>query len=149
VDEGLRALDETLAMRRPGPYQVQAAIAALHAQAPAPTETDWAQIAALYDALYRFTPTPIVALNAAVAQGLATDLEHGLARVLALEAEGELARYYLLPASKADFLRRLGRHGEAAAAYGEALMLVTNPAERRYLERRLSETRNAECGARN
>jgi len=148
-EEGLRVLDDALAMRQPGPYQVQAAIAALHAQAPGPGDTDWAQIAVLYAALYRFTPTPVVALNAAVAEGLATSLERGLAHLDALEAGGALARYHLLPASKADFLRRLGRHGEAAAAYCDALALVTNPAERRYLEKRLSETRNAEGGTRN
>jgi RNA polymerase sigma-70 factor, ECF subfamily len=139
ISEGVRGLDEALAMRRPGPYQTQAAIAALHAQAATPAETDWTQIAALYEALYRYTPTPIVALNGAVAVGLSAGLERGLERILELERDGHLARYYLLPASKADLLRRLGRLEEATAAYREALALVTNPAERRYVERRLGE----------
>jgi RNA polymerase sigma-70 factor (ECF subfamily) len=139
IAAGTSALDEALSARRPGPYQAQAAIAALHAQAATAADTDWAQIAALYEALERFTPTPVVALNGAVAHGLAHGLEQGLARVVALEQEGTLARYYLLPASKADLLRRLGRHAEAASAYREALVLVTNAAERRYLERRLEE----------
>jgi RNA polymerase sigma-70 factor (ECF subfamily) len=141
IDEGVRVLDEALALRRPGPYQTQAAIAALHAQAATPAGTDWTQIAALYDALYRHTPTPVVAANRAVAIGLSAGLDRGLDEVLAIERQGELARHYLLPASKADLLRRLRRHAEAAAAYGDALALVTSPAERRYLERRLSETR--------
>jgi RNA polymerase sigma-70 factor (ECF subfamily) len=138
IDDGVRILDEALALRRPGPYQTQAAIAALHGTATSAAETDWPQIAALYQALLRETPTPIVELNAAVALGLATDLQRALDWMIDLEARSDLARYHLLPASKADVLRRLGRHDEAAAAYRDALALVTNPAERRYLERRLA-----------
>ncbi|HUP49079.1 MAG TPA: DUF6596 domain-containing protein [Thermoanaerobaculia bacterium] len=137
IEEGLRLLDEALDQRTPGPYQTQAAIAALHATAATPDETDWPQIAALYQALLGWTPTPVVELNAAVALGLATSLERGLEWIERIEAGGALARYHLLPASRADLLRRLGRGDEAAAAYRHALELVTSPAERRYLERRL------------
>lgn len=136
--EGTRLLDEAMERRAPGPYQIQAAIAALHAAAATAGETDWWQIALLYQALLRHTPTPVVELNAAVALGLATDLRQALAWVTRLEARPELARYYLLPASKADLLRRLGQRDAAAEAYRAALALVTNPAERRYLERRLA-----------
>jgi RNA polymerase sigma-70 factor (ECF subfamily) len=139
IDEGVRIIDAALAQRKAGPYQIQAAIAALHAQAATPAETDWPQIAALYEALLRFTPTPVVELNAAVARGLATSPERALEWIARIEWNGALARYHLLSASKADFLRRLGRTAEAAAAYRDALALATNPAERRYLERRLAE----------
>ena len=138
IDEGVRLLDEALATRSPGPYQVQAAIATLHATAATSEETDWAQIAALYEALFASTPTPIVELNAAVAFGLATSLEGALAWIERIEAQSDLSQYHLLPASKADVLRRLGRFQEAAVAYGEALALVTNPAERQYLQKRLN-----------
>lgn len=138
IDEGVRVLDEALARRTPGPYQVQAAIAALHASAPSSGDTDWRQIAALYQTLLRWSPTPVIELNAAVATGMATGLEGALARIAGLEARGELAQYHLLPAAKADLLRRLGRTDEARAAYGQALALVSNPAERRYLERRVA-----------
>jgi RNA polymerase sigma-70 factor (ECF subfamily) len=139
IDEGVRLLDEALARGAPGPYQTQAAIAALHATAATAADTDWPQIAALYRALLRWTPTPVVELNAAVALGLATTLDRALEGIARLEDSAELARYYLLPASKADVLRRMGRAQEAAAAYRAALALVTNPAERRYLEKRLTE----------
>lgn len=138
IDEGVRLLDEVLALRTPGPYQIQAAIAALHVQAETPAQTDWPQIAALYETLLRWLPTPIVELNAAIAMGMATSLERALARIETLEANGALSRYYLFPAAKADLLRRLGRNKEAAAAYRDALALATNPAERRYMERRLA-----------
>src|SRR5262249_20337429 len=116
ADEGIRILDEALLMGEPGPYQTQAAIAALHASAATPADTDTPQIAALYRALLEWTPTPVVELNAAVALGLATGLEHALDWIARLEQGSELARYHLLPASKADVLRRLGRAEEAAAA---------------------------------
>lgn len=138
IDEGVRVLDDVLARGTPGPYQTQAAIAALHASAATAAETDWPQIAALYRTLMRWTPTPIVALNAAVAHGLATHLESALELIAGLEAGGELAGYYLLPAAKADLLRRLRRFVEAADAYREALRLVTSPAETRYLRQRLA-----------
>jgi RNA polymerase sigma-70 factor (ECF subfamily) len=138
IAEGTTLLDAALAKGTPGPYQTQAAIAALHSGAATAAETDWLQIAALYRVLAMFTPTPIVELNALVAHGLATNLESALAGITRLEAADALPHYYLLPASKADILRRLGRPAEAATAYRDALALVTNPAERRYLERRLA-----------
>ena len=137
IDEGVRVLDRALALASPGPYQTQAAIAALHGTAATPGETDWPQIAALYRALLTWTPTPVVELNAAVAFGLATRIERALEWIVRLEESGELSGYHLLPASKADVLRRLGRRPEAAAAYRDALALVTNPAEKRYLQKRL------------
>jgi RNA polymerase sigma-70 factor (ECF subfamily) len=138
IAEGTTLLDAALAQGTPGPYQTQAAIAALHSSAATAADTDWLQIAALYRVLTMFTPTPIVELNALVAHGLATNLESALAGITRLEAADALPHYYLLPASKADILRRLGRPAEAATAYRDALALVTNPAERRYLERRLA-----------
>jgi RNA polymerase sigma-70 factor, ECF subfamily len=138
IDEGVALLDEALTRRTPGPYQTQAAIAALHSTAATAADTDWLQIAALYRALLAFTRTPVIELNAIVAFGLATNLEHALDGIARLELSGELSQYYLLPASKADILRRLGRYADAIVSYREALALVTNPAERRYLERRLA-----------
>jgi RNA polymerase sigma-70 factor (ECF subfamily) len=138
IDEGSRLLDDTLAMRAVGPYQIQAAVAALHGQAATPAATDWAQIATLYALLLRMTPTPVVELNAAVAHGMATSPARALDWIAQIEARGELARYHLLPAAKADLLRRVGARDAAAAAYRDALALATNPAERRYLERRVA-----------
>jgi RNA polymerase sigma-70 factor, ECF subfamily len=140
ISEGLSLLDRALRGGRPGPYQVQAAIAACHATAPAADRTDWPQIAALYRKLAEFVPTPVVELNYAVAVGMARGPEAGLSLVESLEASGQLAGYHLLPATRADLLRRLGRHHEAAAAYREALELTSTDAERRYLGRRLAET---------
>src|SRR5690606_3714800 len=129
IAEGTRLLDEALARRSPGPYQIQAAIAALHGAAPAAADTDWPQIAALYQSLLRMQPTPVVELNAAVALGMAAGFETGLAWIDRIDASGRLANYHLLPAARADMLRRLGRHAEAADAYRRALDLVTSPAE--------------------
>jgi RNA polymerase sigma-70 factor (ECF subfamily) len=139
IEEGTRLLDETLEMRARGPYQLQAAIAALHAQAPAAADTDWRQIALLYQSLLRMTPTPVVELNAAVALGMATDFQQALDWIARIEESGALARYHLLAASKAELLRRLGRQEDAAAAYRDALALAANPAEQRYLARRIAE----------
>jgi RNA polymerase sigma-70 factor (ECF subfamily) len=139
IAEGTAVLDAALPFRRPGPYQIQAAVAALHGGAPSPERTDWHQIAALYGALLRYAPTPVVELNAAVALAMADGVRQGLEWIESLEQRGELAGYHLLPAAKADLLRRAGRTAEAAAAYRDALALVTNPAERGYLERRLAE----------
>ena len=139
IDEGTRVLDVAVARGRPGPYQMQAAIAALHARAVRPEETDWPQIAALYGALLRTTPGPIVELNAAAAVAMAHGPEAGLAWMERLERSGALAGYHLLPAAQADLLRRLGRSDEARAAYERALALVRHPAERRFLERRLGQ----------
>jgi predicted RNA polymerase sigma factor len=141
IAEGLALLDAALALRRRGPYQVQAAIAALHARALRAEDTDWKQIAALYGGLLREQPGAVVELNAAVALAMAEGAEQGLAWMDRLSGQEELSGYYLLPAARADLLRRLGRLAEARAAYAAALALVRNPAERSYLERRV-----AECG---
>jgi RNA polymerase sigma-70 factor (ECF subfamily) len=139
-----QTLAET-ALRRGGAgfYAMQAAIAALHAQAARAEDTDWPQIAALYALLLRLHPSPVVALNHAVAVAMGNGLERGLRLIEELETTGELDGYHLLPAAKADVLRRLGRHSEAATAYERALSLVTHPAERRYLRRRLHEVRTS------
>ncbi|TMQ11628.1 MAG: RNA polymerase sigma factor [Deltaproteobacteria bacterium] len=125
----------------PGPYSLQAAIAALHASAPRAADTDWRQIAALFDELARRQPTPIVALNRAVAIAMWQGPEAGLP--LIEELAGELADYHLWHAAKADLLRRLGRHREAAAAYRAALAHVGSAPERRFLESRLAEVERA------
>ncbi len=135
ITEAEQLLDRTLQRRSPGPYQVQAAIAACHAIARTAADTDWPQIAALYAQLPQ---TPVVALNRAVAIGMADGPAVGLALVDRLAA-GSLAGYHLLPAARADFLRRLDRRTEAAAAYREAVELATTDADRKYLERRLAE----------
>ena len=141
IDEGLALLDRALAARRPGPYQVQASIAALHARAPRPEDTDWAEIAGLYRVLEGMTPTPVVALNHAVAVAMADGPERGLPLVERLA--DELDGYHHFHAARADLLRRLGRHADAAEAYRRALSLVTNPTERAYLERRLEDITEA------
>ena len=140
IAEGVLLLNGALRRGQLGPYQVQAAIAACHATAPTPQDTDWAQIAGLYEQLARFLPTAVVALNHAVAVGMAQGPAAGLPLVAALEASGKLAGYHLLPATRADLLRRLGRRSEAAVAYREALELASTDAERRFLRRRLAET---------
>ena len=139
IAEGTALLDGAVSREAPGSYQLQAAIAALHARASRPEDTDWPQIAALYGALLRHSPSPIVELNAAAAVAMAHGPEAGLAWMDRLERSGELAEYHLLPAARADLLRRLGRVAEARAAYRRALELVRHPAERRFLERRLGE----------
>jgi RNA polymerase sigma-70 factor, ECF subfamily len=133
-------LDEAVAAGRPGPYQLQAAIAACHAVAPDAADTDWAQIAALYGRLLAFVPGQVVELNRAVAVAMADGPAAGLPIIDALTAADALPGYHLLPAARADLLRRLERWDEAAAAYRDALALVTNDAERRFLARRLAET---------
>ena len=143
IGEGVAVLEAALALGQPGPYQVQAAIAACHATASRAELTDWAQIALLYERLYGFLPTPVVELNHAVAVGMARGPAAGLELVSALDASGRLSGYHLLPATRADFLRRLGRLPEAAIAYREALELAGTDAERRYLARRLAETSRA------
>lgn len=137
IAEAVRILDEALAARRPGPYQVQAAIAACHATASDAAATDWPQIAVLYRELARLAPSPVVDLNSAVAVALADDIPAGLALVDELAESGRLAGYYLLPATRADLLRRAGRAAEAAEAYAAALELAPTDAERRYLTGRL------------
>jgi RNA polymerase sigma-70 factor, ECF subfamily len=140
IKEGVQLLEAALRRGRPGPYQVQAAIAACHSTAPEAADTDWAQIAALYGQLSRLVPSAVVKLNRAVAVGMRDGPAAGLALVEQLEEAGELAGYHLLPATRADLLRRLGRTDEAAVAYREALELASTDPERHYLTRRLTET---------
>jgi RNA polymerase sigma-70 factor (ECF subfamily) len=135
IDEGRRVLERALPLRRPGPYQLQAAIASLHLE----PETDWAQIAALYGRLACFTPSPVVELNRAVAVAMAESPESGLALIDGIEG---LDAYRHLHSARADLLRRLGRQREAADEYARALELSRQPAERAFLERRLAEVRS-------
>ena len=143
IAEGVELLEGALHRGRPGPYQVQAAIAACHATSPAPADTDWAQIAGLYGRLAIFVSMPVIALNRAVAVGMADGPAAGLAMVDELAKSGELSGYYLLAATRADLLRRLDRSTEAAAAYRQALELAPTEAERRFLRRRLTATEPA------
>jgi len=140
IDAGLALLDRALALRRPGPYQIQAAIAALHARAPTAADTDWRQIAALYDALRRVAPTPVVELNRAVAVGMARGPLAGLALLQRPELAAALDGYHWYHAAVADFLRRAGYRPEARAAYVRALALCDNRAEQAFLARRIDET---------
>jgi RNA polymerase sigma-70 factor (ECF subfamily) len=146
IGEGQALAEEALRRGAAGFYAVQAAIAALHGQAVSAEDTDWPQIAALYALLLRLHPSPVVALNHAAAVAMADRLDRGLDLIERLEETSELHGYHLLPAAKADILRRLGRHPEAAAAYERALQLVSHDAERRYLERRLREVLTARAG---
>lgn len=138
IEEGLGLVNASLRMRAVGPYQLQAAIAAVHAEARSPAETDWPQIAALYGSLARINPNPVVRLNGAVAIGMSEGPARGLALIDELGASGELDRYHLFHAARADLLRRLGSVNAAAEAYRRALALIANGVERAYLERRLA-----------
>jgi RNA polymerase sigma-70 factor (ECF subfamily) len=137
IREGTELLDTAIALRKTGPYQIQAAIASLHANAATSAETDWPQIQALYGGLVRHLPTAVVQLNAAVAMAMAGQFEAGLDWVNRLAESNELRDYHLLPAARADLLRRAGRLEEAAEEYRRAIAMVKSPAERIYLERRL------------
>ncbi|MEO8422688.1 MAG: RNA polymerase sigma factor [Actinomycetota bacterium] len=137
IDEGVRTLDRAIALGTPGPYQVQAAIAALHAQARRAEDTDWPQIASLYGALAERSPSPVVSLNRAVAVAMADGPAAGLA--LADELADALDGYHLFHATRASLLHRLDRRDEASTAYGRALELTMNPLERAFLEQRLRE----------
>ena len=139
IDEGRALLETALNRGQPGAYQLQAAIAACHATAAQAADTDWAAIAWLYRRLAQLVPSAVVRLNGAVAVAMADGPAAGLALVDALAATGELAGYHLLPATRADLLRRLGRGTEAAEAYAEAAELARTDSERRYLSRRLTE----------
>jgi RNA polymerase sigma-70 factor (ECF subfamily) len=127
----------------PGPFALQAAIAALHCQADRAEDTDWPQIVRLYDVLARVQPSPVVSLNRAVAVAMVEGASHGLLLIDELARGGDLDSYHLLHAARADLLRRIGRHEEAARSYERALALVSNQSERRFLERRLSEVSSA------
>jgi RNA polymerase sigma-70 factor (ECF subfamily) len=139
IREGRALAEQALREAGPAPYPVQAAIAALHAEARRPEDTDWRQIAGLYDVLLDLHPSPVVELNRAVAVAQAYGAEAGLALLDDLDNRGELPAYHLLPAARADLLKNLGRFEEAAAAYRRSLALVANEPERRFLERRLAE----------
>jgi len=139
IAEATALLEAALRRGEPGPYQVQAAIAACHATAPRADATDWREIAGLYRELGKMTGSPVVELNRAVAVAMADGPEAGLAIVDELEAGGALGEYHLLPATRADLLRRMGRNDEAAAAYRAAAALASTDAERRYLNRRYQD----------
>lgn len=139
IREGLAILDKAMSLRNPGPYQVQAAISALHAQAKRPEQTDWSQIALLYGALMKMSPSPVIELNRAVAVAMAEGPEHGLMMLARLEHSQALQHYYPFYAAQADLLRRSNRLDEARAAYLKALELCQNEIERTFFRRRLAE----------
>lgn len=142
IDEALALVTESIKVR-PGPYALQAAIAAEHCRAARPEDTNWSQIVRFYDALERLEPSPIVALNRAVAVAMAEGPQAGLAIVEGLVMGGDLNDYHLLHATRADLLRRIGSRQEAAKSYERALALVRNEPERRYLKRRLSQVQGS------
>ena len=142
--EGVRLVERALTSRGFGPYTLQAAIAALHAEAPSSQARDWAQIAGLYDVLFRANPSPVIELNRAAAIAMREGPEHGLKLIDAILARGEHEEYYLAHAARADLLRRLGRKPEARSAYERALALAVEEPERRLLQRRLGDL----CAAR-
>ena len=137
ISEGIPLVHEALASRPPGRFALQAAIAAIHAESPTWEQTDWREIVGLYDVLCQIWPSPVVALNRAVALGMAEGPLAGLAALGELATEPQLATYSYLPAARADFLRRLGRKDEARLAYEEALLLTDNAVEQSFLAERL------------
>ena len=139
IKEGLRLVETALRLGPVGNYRLQAAIAAVHAEAKTADETDWPQIVALYKELMRINSSAIVALNHAAAVAMSEGLEKGLSLVEEAGASGKLGHYYLFHASRADLLRRLNRLQEAATAYTRALSLATNRVEQQYIRKRLSE----------
>jgi RNA polymerase sigma-70 factor (ECF subfamily) len=139
IAEGIALLERALPMGGRGPYCLQAAIAATHAEAPDAGATDWAQIVALYDLLLEADPSPVVELNRAVAVAMRDGPQAGLALVDALLARGDLMDYRLAHAARADLCRRLGRAAEARDSYHRALELTCQEPERRFIERRLAE----------
>jgi RNA polymerase sigma-70 factor (ECF subfamily) len=143
IAQGLALVERALALHNIGPYQLQAAIAALHSRARKAAETDWQQIAALYESLMRFNPSPVVALNWAAAIAMSGDIDEGLSRIDAIGTAGSLEEYYLFHAARADLLRRLHRRAEAAAEYELAARLAKNDIEAAFLNRRLQEMRGA------
>jgi len=139
IDEGRRLVEQALSSQPVGRYVLQAAIAAVHAESPNATSTDWRQIVGLYDLLLRIEPTPVVELNRAVAVAMADGPAAGLAEIDEILARGELTEYYLVHSARADLCRRLGRRADAIAAYERALELTKQEPERRFLTRRLAE----------
>ncbi len=132
-------VEHALKLGRVGPYQLQSVIAALHAEAGASTETDWPQIAGLYGKLLELNPSPVIALNEAVAIAMSGEMEAGLARMDELGLSSSLDQYYLFHAARADLLRRLNRNAEAAEAYRKAAGLAANRVEIDFLNRRLRQ----------
>jgi RNA polymerase sigma-70 factor (ECF subfamily) len=143
IAEGKQLVERALRLRSAGPYQIQAAIAAVHAEALKAEHTDWKQIAALYAVLGTKQPSPIVFLNHAVAIAMSEGLDRGLALVEDLGSAGDLDHYHLFHAARADLLRRMGRTQESVEAYQRALALTTNSVERHYLQRRIAQVSNA------
>jgi RNA polymerase sigma-70 factor (ECF subfamily) len=141
IAEGQRLVERALASRRFGPYTLQAAIAAVHAEAPDAARTDWRQIVGLYDVLFRVEASPIVELNRAVAVAMRDGPEEGLRLIDAILARGVLTDYHFAHSARADLCRRLGRTADAIVAYQRALELTSQAPERRFLERRLAEVR--------
>ena len=141
IDAGLGLVERALSFRRPGPYTLQAVIAAVHAQAGDSATTDWAQIAGVYDVLLRIDPSPVVELNRAVAVAMRDGPQTGLALIDRILARRELTDYHLAHTARADLCRRLGRTADAIAAYERALALTTQAPQRRFIERRLAELR--------
>jgi len=139
IKEGLALVERALSSRRSGPYTLQAAIAAVHAEAPTPAATEWAQIVSLYDLLVRIEPSPVVELNRAVAVAMRDGPSAGLALIDAILARGELANYHLAHSARADLCRRMDRTAEARASYERALALTQQDPERRFLKKRLAE----------
>ena len=139
IEVGCTLLDSAIRLGENGPYQLLAAIAACHATAPTASDTDWVEIAGLYEQLYRMNPSPVIALNRAVAIAMADGPAEGLALVDEVEAEGSLSDYYLLPATRADLLRRLGRTEEAEVAYRHAIAMTPSEPQRRFMHRRIAE----------
>jgi RNA polymerase sigma-70 factor (ECF subfamily) len=142
IDEGIALIERALPLRRPGPYCLQAAISAVHAEAPGAAATDWNEIVSLYDLLLQAEPSPVVELNRAVAVAMRDGPQVGLVLVDAVLARGELGEYRLAHAARADLCRRLGRVDQARAAYERALTLTQQAPERRFIERRLAELIN-------
>ena len=139
IAEGVALVERALASRQAGPYALQAAIAAVHAEAPRAADTDWAQIVALYDVLLQATPSPVIELNRAVAVTMRDGPQAGLALIDAILARGDLADYHLAHSARADFCRRLGKNEDARLSYQRALDLARQEPERRFLQRRLAE----------
>jgi len=139
IAEGVSLVEQALSARRIGPYSIQAAIAAVHAQASTTAATDWVQIVGLYDLLMRAEPSPVIELNRAVAIAMRDGPSAGLAMIDAIFARGDLANYHLAHSARADLCRRLGRSAEARTSYERALNLTQQEPERRFLQRRLAE----------
>jgi RNA polymerase sigma-70 factor, ECF subfamily len=139
IDDGIALVERAFASRQVGPYLLQAAIAAVHADAHTSAETDWGEIVGLYDVLLRIDPSPVIELNRAAAIAMRDGPEHGLALIDTILARGELTEYPLAHAARADLLRRMGRREDAVAAYTRALPLSAEEPARRFIERRLME----------